>query len=114
MTLVHAAALFCFLCAVAAGLVTLARLVKGPRAADRVNALDMLGYVVVVAAAAFAIVAAQALYIDVAMTMALLAFIGTAVMARYLMRRAWRAHHGGHPPTEPEEAHENREPEAQP
>lgn len=114
MSLLYASALFCFVCAVIAGLLALVRLVRGPRAADRVNALDLLGYVVVAGAAAFAVLGDQALYIDVAMTMALIGFLSTVVMARYLLRRAWRARHGAHPPTEPEAAHDKREPEAQP
>lgn len=76
------------------------RLVRSAGPADRVNALDVMGYAVVTAAAAFALWSGEMVFVDVAVTMALIAFLSTVVMARYLLRRAWReGRHEDHPPT---------------
>ena len=59
------------------------RLVKGPSTADRVVALDLLSAVAVGIMAAWSVAADDAVYLDVALLVALLAFLGTVAFAAY-------------------------------
>lgn len=63
------------------------RLIKGPTAADRIVALDMLGILMVAFAGVFAVRAGETAFLDVALALALVAFLGTVAFARYLERR---------------------------
>lgn len=62
------------------------RLLRGPTAADRIVALDMLGIQMVAFAAVFAVSAGETAFLDVALSVALVAFLGTVAFARYLER----------------------------
>jgi multicomponent Na+:H+ antiporter subunit F len=64
-------------------LLAVVRLVKGPRTADRVVALDLLSAVVVGITAAWSVAADDPVYLDVALLVALLAFLGTVAFATY-------------------------------
>jgi multicomponent Na+:H+ antiporter subunit F len=75
--------------AVAAGLV-LARLVRGPSLADRIVALDALLVVVVSGIAVQAARTGDGTYLDVPVVAALLAFVGTISVARFIERRGAR------------------------
>ncbi len=68
------------------GLILLAmiRLLKGPTAADRVVALDAINTLVVASMIALGVAFKQVLFIDVAIVYALLAFVGTLYIAKYL------------------------------
>ncbi|HWV02517.1 MAG TPA: monovalent cation/H+ antiporter complex subunit F [Devosia sp.] len=66
---------------------TLWRLVRGPHLADRVLALDMLTMLGIGVIATFAVRTATSLYIDIAITLALLGFVATAAFARFLLER---------------------------
>jgi multicomponent Na+:H+ antiporter subunit F len=68
----------------AAALVTGVRLLRGPSLPDRVVALDLLSTIGIGAAAAGAVLAGDAVLLDVALIVALVAFLGTAAFARYL------------------------------
>lgn len=68
----------------AALLVALVRLLRGPSLADRVVALDLLGTVAIGMIAAVAVVAEAAEFLDVALVVALVMFLGTVAFARYL------------------------------
>jgi multicomponent Na+:H+ antiporter subunit F len=70
------------LCGVTA-LLAVVRLVKGPRTADRVVALDLLSAVAVGVTAAWAVAADDPVYLDVALLVALVAFLGTVAFATY-------------------------------
>ena len=63
------------------------RLMKGPSPADRIVALDMLGILMVAFAGVFAVAAGEAAFLDVALALALVAFLGTVAFARYIERR---------------------------
>lgn len=63
------------------------RLMQGPSAADRIIALDMLGILMVGFAGVFAVSAGETVFLDVALALALVAFLGTVAFARYLERR---------------------------
>ena len=63
------------------------RVLRGPSLPDRVVALDLLATVGVGIIAAYAIAANQPVFLDVAVVLALLAFLGTVAFAYYLERR---------------------------
>lgn len=63
------------------------RLLKGPSAADRIVALDMLGILMVAFGGVFAVAAGESAFLDVALALALVAFLGTVAFARYVERR---------------------------
>ena len=62
------------------------RLARGPTAADRVIALDLLSMLVVAFLVAVSIYARETSYLDVAIAYACIAFLGTVALARYIMR----------------------------
>jgi multicomponent Na+:H+ antiporter subunit F len=64
-------------------LLAVVRLVKGPRTADRVVALDLLSAVAVGVIAAWSVAADDPVYLDVALLVALVAFLGTVAFATY-------------------------------
>jgi multicomponent Na+:H+ antiporter subunit F len=71
--------------AVAAAL-AFVRLVRGPTLPDRVVALDLLGVLVVCISVAVAATTGQQAYLDVAIVIALVSFVGTVAYARYIER----------------------------
>lgn len=68
-------------------LLTTIRLVRGPSLPDRVVALDLLAAIMVGIVSMDAIRAEQGVYIDVAIVIGLITFLGTAAFARYLELR---------------------------
>jgi multicomponent Na+:H+ antiporter subunit F len=62
------------------------RLLKGPDAADRIVALDLISVLIVALLAVFAIAADETSFLDVAIAYALVAFLGTVALARFRMR----------------------------
>lgn len=70
----------------AAVLVALVRLVRGPDLANRVVALDLLSVLGVGIAAAAAVRSGDEVYLDVALVLALIAFLATVGFARYAER----------------------------
>lgn len=62
------------------------RLVIGPSLPDRVVALDLLSLLTVCFIALFAIIADTDDYLDIAIALALVAFLGTVAFARYAER----------------------------
>jgi len=69
-------------------ILALARLVKGPAAADRIVALDLISILIVAFLAAYSIYAGETSFLDVAIGYSLIAFLGTVALARFLMRSA--------------------------
>ena len=66
----------------------LVRLIKGPDAADRIVALDLISMLIVAFLVAYSIFASETSFLDVAVGYALIAFLGTVALARFLMRSA--------------------------
>ena len=64
------------------------RLIKGPAAADRIVALDLISILIVAFLAAYSIHAGETSFLDVAIAYALIAFLGTVALARFLMHTA--------------------------
>ncbi len=62
------------------------RLVKGPDAADRIVALDLISVLIVALLAVLAIYADETSFLDVSIAYALVAFLGTVALARFRMR----------------------------
>jgi multicomponent Na+:H+ antiporter subunit F len=80
---IYIAVLFlcCFMC--------LFRIAKGPTAPDRTVAIDILGIVVVGFCALMAMITGKDFYMNVAITWALLSFIGTIALAKHLEGRGF-------------------------
>ena len=62
------------------------RLAKGPTAADRVIALDLLSVLVVAFLVAVSILARETSSLDVAIAFTCIAFLGTIALARFILR----------------------------
>lgn len=73
--------LCCFLC--------LYRIARGPTAPDRTVAIDILGIVIVGFCALLAVLTGRDFYINLAITWALLSFIGTVALAKHLEGRGF-------------------------
>ncbi len=71
------------------------RLIRGPQAADRVVALDLISVLIVAFLAAYAVHAGDTSFLDVAIAYALVAFLGTVALARFLMRSHRTEHSKG-------------------
>ncbi len=71
---------------VLAGLIvlTLARLFAGPTPPDRVVALDTVNTLTVASMILFGVIFRQIVFVDVAIVYALLSFVGTLYIAKYL------------------------------
>lgn len=63
------------------------RLYKGPEVADRVIALDLIITIGIGLVAVYTIRTGQAMFLDVAMIFALIAFLGTIAFSFYLSKR---------------------------
>ena len=72
----------------------LVRLIKGPDAADRIVALDLMSMLIVAFLATESIYAGETSFLDVAIGYALIAFLGTVALARFLMRSALKKSKG--------------------
>lgn len=70
-----------------AALIALIRLIRGPSLPDRVIALDLIATLTIGITASYAIAAGIVAYLDVAVLLALVAFLGTVAFAYYL---SWR------------------------
>ena len=63
------------------------RFIEGPTAADRMLAVDMIDGLACLMLLFYAIYTERAIYLDIAIVTALLGFISTVFVARYLERR---------------------------
>jgi len=68
----------------AASLLCLYRIARGPTPADRAVAIDILGTLVVGFCIVFAIAEQRGFYMNLALAWALISFIGTIALAKYL------------------------------
>jgi multicomponent Na+:H+ antiporter subunit F len=72
-------------CMVGAALfLAFARLVRGPSLPDRILALDLLSTLVVGVVAVHTISSGQTVFLDAAIVLSLIAFLGTVAFARYI------------------------------
>lgn len=63
------------------------RLVQGPSLPDRVVALDLLSSMGIVIMSTYAVATNQPLFLDVALVVALVSFLGTVAFAFYMSQR---------------------------
>ncbi len=77
---------------IVAFLLAFARLVRGPSLPDRVVALDLMATLAVGFIATYALATGEPLYVDLALVLALVAFLGTVAFAHYIEKggRSWR------------------------
>lgn len=68
------------------------RLWQGPKRADRVVALDFITTLGISLITIYAIFSDQVVFLDVAIVLALISFLGTVAFAFYLERRTHDAH----------------------
>jgi multicomponent Na+:H+ antiporter subunit F len=68
-------------------LMTIFRIVTGPTLSDRVLALDLLTLVAMGIIGAIAVRTGLTLYLDIAIALALLGFLATIALARYILVR---------------------------
>lgn len=80
-------AVVCYAALSLAAVAALVRLVLGPTVPDRIVALDNLLYVVVLGIAVAAAATGEGAFLGVLVAVALLAFVGTATVARFVERR---------------------------
>ncbi len=64
----------------------LVRVLRGPSLPDRMVALDLVAYLAMGFLGTYAVLADESTYIDAALVLALLAFLGTVSVARYIER----------------------------
>jgi multicomponent K+:H+ antiporter subunit F len=62
------------------------RLMRGPTAQDRVLAVDFLSYVALLALLVLALRYDSRMYFDAALLISLFGFVGTAALAKFLLR----------------------------
>ena len=70
-------------------LLAFVRLARGPSLPDRVIALDLISILAAAIAATYAIAARQAVFLDVAIVLALISFLGTVAFARFVERQGF-------------------------
>ncbi len=80
----------CFGALALAALLCVIRIIRGDSIADRVIALDTLLIVIVVGVAVAAAGTGSGTYLDVLLIVALVAFIGTTSVGRFIERRGTR------------------------
>jgi multisubunit Na+/H+ antiporter MnhF subunit len=83
MTILLIAAVVC----IALALALIYRVIKGPTAMDRLLAVDAIDLLVAIALVLCTLYTGRTIYMDVALVMALLGFVGTVFTARYLEGR---------------------------
>ena len=69
-------------------LISVVRIIIGPTLGDRVLALDLMTVVAMGFVGAIAIRTGLMLYLDIAIALALLGFLATVALARYILSRA--------------------------
>lgn len=62
------------------------RVLRGPSLPDRIVALDLVAYLAMGFLATYAVLVGQETYIDAALVLGILAFLGTLAVARYIER----------------------------
>lgn len=69
------------------GLLLLVRIVRGPTAADRLCAADTLDLLTAMALVLYSLYCGRGIYLDIALVVAILGFISTVFISRYLEGR---------------------------
>ena len=88
LTLIKGAVLFAFFILIISLFLAFFRLVRGPVLPDRIVALDLIVSLAIGLIAGYTILAEQSVFLNTAVVLALIAFLGTVAFARYL-ERSW-------------------------
>ncbi|MBI5670406.1 MAG: cation:proton antiporter [Chloroflexi bacterium] len=67
-------------------ILTVARLIRGPSLASRVVAFDLMTTIGIGLIAVYAVMTGQPVFLDIAVVLALISFLGTVAFAFYLER----------------------------
>jgi multicomponent Na+:H+ antiporter subunit F len=86
-TIVEVASLISLMMLTAAMFIVFIRLQKGPSLPDRIVALDVIASIFIGLIAAYSIYTNTAVLLDAAVIAAVITFLGTVAVARYLERR---------------------------
>jgi len=73
-----------FIALLLCSIMAIIRVIRGPTAPDRIVGLDTINTIVIVLMVVFGIAFNEVIYIDVAIVYALLSFISTLFIAKYL------------------------------
>jgi multicomponent Na+:H+ antiporter subunit F len=73
---------------VAALVLAVIRLTRGPTLADRVISLDLISMIIAAFIAAYCVYMRQPVLLDAVVVLAIIAFFGTVAFARYLEKKA--------------------------
>lgn len=84
--LLHGATTVALACYVLAAALCLLRLLRGPRAQDRVLAMDLMGLLAMLALLVMAVRYRSTMYFEAALLIAIFGFVGAAAMAKFLLR----------------------------
>ena len=87
LTLIKGAVLFAFFILIISLFLTFFRLARGPGLPDRIVALDLIVSLAIGLIAGYTILAEQSVFLNTAVVLAMIAFLGTVAFARYLERR---------------------------
>lgn len=68
-------------------LITLARFIIGPTLPDRVISLELIALIIIAIIALYSIMTEEAVFIDIAVIISLISFLGTIAFSYYLERR---------------------------
>ena len=71
-------------------LLAVVRLILGPSLPDRVVALDLISILVAGATAIYAVRTGESVFLDVAIVLTLIAFLGTVAFATFIDPHCWR------------------------
>jgi multicomponent Na+:H+ antiporter subunit F len=83
--MIESTTFFVVLCALLISIIlAIIRVIKGPTAPDRVVGLDTINTIIIVSMVVFGYISNSVIYIDVAIVYALLSFISTLFIAKYL------------------------------
>ncbi len=78
---------FAFCTLLASLVLAFIRLYKGPTLADRVIALDLITFVTISFSGVYTIFSHETIFMDIAITLALVAFLSTIAFARLILSR---------------------------
>ena len=86
LTLIKGAVLFAFFVLIISLFLAFFRLARGPGLPDRIVALDLIVSLVIGLIAGYTILTEQSVFLNTAVVLAMIAFLGTVAFARYLER----------------------------
>ena len=105
---------FTLVCYAISSVIVLVRLVRGPRAPDRVVAIDALTMIAIAAIALLALATAQPMLLDAAVVLSLVSFLGTTAFILMFRRRGRGADEAVTAPAEPTRPSDARAPGEKP